>query len=112
MTPILFSKGATDFSTNGLGRLSDCISCTVTEERNGIYEVEFTYPITGAHYSEIEEGCVIACTHDDKHDVQPFDIYARSVPIDGIVTFNARHISYRLCNVILRPFSSRTMPVK
>ena len=108
MTPILFSKGATDFSTNGLGRLSDCISCTVTEERNGIYEVEFTYPITGAHYSEIEEGCVIACTHDDKHDVQPFDIYARSVPIDGIVTFNARHISYRLCNVILRPFSAST----
>ena len=36
MIPILFPSTATDFSTRGLGPLSDCISCTVTEQRNGI----------------------------------------------------------------------------
>ena len=39
MKPILFPKTATQFNTNGLGRL-DFISCQVTEERNGIYELE------------------------------------------------------------------------
>ena len=26
-----------DDRTNGLGRLKECVSCTVTEERNGLY---------------------------------------------------------------------------
>ena len=37
MKPILFAETQTDFTTNGIGRLSDAISCTVTEERNGQY---------------------------------------------------------------------------
>lgn len=106
MIPILFSKSETDFTTNGLGRLTECASCVVTEERNGIYEVEFTYPITGKHYKElIESGGIIGVIHDDQHDIQPFDIYRHSAPIDGMVTFNAHHISYRLANIICRPFS-------
>jgi phage-related protein len=40
MIPILYDKDETEFKTNGLGRLSDAISCIVTEERNGIYELE------------------------------------------------------------------------
>ena len=39
MKPILFPEGQKDFSTNGLGRLPDAISCKVTEERNGQYEL-------------------------------------------------------------------------
>ena len=106
MIPILFSKSETDFTTNGLGRLTECASCVVTEERNGIYEVEFTYPVTGKHYKElIESGGIIGVIHDDQHDIQPFDIYRHSAPIDGMVTFNAHHISYRLANIICRPFS-------
>ena len=53
MKPILFDGSATNFNTNGIGVLSDCISCLVTEVRNSIYEVEFTYPITGARYEAI-----------------------------------------------------------
>lgn len=103
MIPILFESNAHDFTTNGLGRLNDCISCTVTEERNGIYECEFTYPIIGKWYTHlIENGGIIGVIHDDVHDIQPFDIYAFSAPIDGVVTFNAHHISYRLNNVITK----------
>lgn len=104
MTPILYAASETAFTSNGIGRLTDCISCTVTEERNGIYECAFEYPINGRHYADIAEGCYIACTHDDDGDIQPFEIYRRSAPLNGIVTFNARHLSYKLSHVILNPF--------
>lgn len=106
MIPILYRGDETSFTSNGLGRLADCISCKVKEQRNGIYECEFKYPVNGHLYSEIREGYIIGVTHDDAHDIQPFDIYARSAPIDGVVTFNAHHICYRLGSVILKPFSA------
>lgn len=109
MIPILFDKSETAFNTNGLGRLSDCISCIVTEERNGVYECEFEYPITGAHYEDIEEGRVIYVTHDESGDPQPFDIYSHTKPINGIVTFYAHHISYRLGEITVKPFSASSI---
>ena len=95
MMPILYSAEETRFASNGLGRLRDCISCVVTEERNGIYECDFEYPVTGSGYNEIKLGRVIGVTHDDTGDIQPFDIVSFSKPIDGVVTFHCVHISYR-----------------
>lgn len=106
MIPILYEKTETTFTSNGLGRLVDCTRCIVTEERNGVYEVEFDYPITGQHYADIQEGRIIAVTHDDTGDIQPFDIYKRTAPISGIVTFYASHISYRLNGIVTNPFTS------
>ena len=108
MIPILYRADETLFTSNGVGRLPDCVSCVVTEERNGIYECEFQYPVTGRLYNLIKPGMIIAVTHDNNHDVQPFDIYGYTAPIDGIVTFYARHISYRLSNIILQPFSANS----
>ena len=106
MIPVLYYAEETSFTSNGIGRLADIISCLVTEERNGIYEVEFQYPITGVHYSDIQEGRIISVTHDEQKDRQPFRIYRRSAPIDGIVTFNAHHLAYDLQNVILEPYTA------
>ena len=106
MIPVLYNHAEKDFVSNGLGRLTDCISCTVTEQRNGEFKCEFEYPIFGKHYSEISEGCIIFVTHDNSGIPQPFDVYSRSVPIDGVVTFQAAHISYRLSNVVLKPFTA------
>lgn len=107
MIPILYSTSETSFTSNGLGRLTDCISCLVTEERNGIFECEFKYPVTGKLYNEmVTNGGIISVTHDDAKDRQPFDIYKYSAPIDGIVTFNARHISYRLSGITVKPFTA------
>lgn len=106
MIPILYDYGESAFATSGMGRLIDCISCRVTEERNGIYECEFEYPVSGRMYDQIVEGRSVGCTHDDTGDIQPFDIYGRSAVIDGVVTFYAHHISYRLRHVILRPFEA------
>lgn len=65
MIPILYDKNESVFENNGLGRLRDCISCVVTEERNGIYECDFQYPVTGANYDLIQVGRIIGVTHDD-----------------------------------------------
>lgn len=95
MIPILYDSNETAFVSNGLCRLKDVISCTVTEERNSIYECDFEYPITGANYGLIQCGRIIAVTHDETGDIQPFDIVSYSRPINGVVTFHAVHISYR-----------------
>lgn len=109
MIPILFEKGESTFTTNGLGRLSECISCCVTEEKNGIYEMEFVYPMDGRYFNYmVDRGGVVCAWHDDKHDIQAFDIYAHSDPINGLVTFNAHHISYRLNRIITAPFTAQS----
>lgn len=101
MIPILFEKDAYIFNTNGIGRLRDCISCTVTEERNGIYECDFEYPVDGARFEDIQIGRIIVVEHDDSGNIQPFDIVSYSKPINGVVTFHAVHISYRLSKVVV-----------
>lgn len=109
MIPILCESTETLFTSNGIGALPDCLSCLVTEERNGQYEVEFTYPITGARYAEILEGRIICVTHDEQLDKQPFIIYRRSAPMDGIVTFNAHHYSYLLSGIAVSPFTASSV---
>lgn len=95
MIPILYDKFETQFNHNGLGRLRDAVSCTVTEERNGIYELDFEYPMTGQNFDEIQIGRIVAVEHDDSGDVQPFDIVSYTRPINGVVTFHCVHVSYR-----------------
>ena len=100
MHPILYEATETGFTSNGLGRLRDCLTCTVTEERNGVFECEFTYPIDGANFDLIQPGRIIGVRHDDTDDIQPFDIVSYSKPISGIVTFHAVHISYRQSGMV------------
>lgn len=95
MIPILYEKDEVAFTSNGLGRLRECLSCVVTEERNGIYECDFELPVTSSDYKDVQIGRIIGVTHDDSDDIQPFDIVSYTKPIDGIVTFHAVHISYR-----------------
>ena len=107
MIPILFPANSTEFTTNGLGRLTECISCSVTEERNGVYELEFEYPVSGRFFSQmLVAGGVVCVIHDDRHDIQPFDINGSSAPIDGVVTFYASHISYRLNKISVVPYEA------
>ena len=106
MRPILFDFGETDFSTNGKGRLVDATNVEVVEERNGIYEASFSYPVYGLHYDDIAAGATIGLIHDKNKDVQGFDVYGHSAPFNGIVTFYAHHVSYRLSNIIVQPFTA------
>lgn len=106
MIPILYEGNETEFLTNGIGRLSDAIACTVEENLNGLYELEMQYPITGIHYGDIEVDRLILATPFDGGDPQPFRIYQISRAINGIVTINAEHISYLLNRVVVMPFQA------
>lgn len=109
MIPILYGAGTTEFSTNGLGGLPDAISGTVTEEKNGIFELEMQYPIDGLHFDELSVDRIIKAKPNQTADAQAFRIYNISKPIDGKVTVNAEHISYQLQHIPLLPFSATTV---
>ena len=102
MIPIIYESSETAFTSNGLGRLRDCIDCKCSEERNGIYEVDFSYPVDGANFDLIQCGRIIGVTHDETGDVEPFDIVSYSKPISGVVSFHAVHISYRQRGIVAR----------
>ena len=106
MIPILYESNETVFNRNGIGFLKDCISCTVTEERNGSYETEMKYPITGQFYSEITVDRIIKVKANETSEPQLFRIYKNSKPLNGIVTYKAQHISYDLNSNPVTPFES------
>ncbi len=103
---LLYPSTKTAFNDNGLGALSDTISCIVTEARNGEYELQIEYPLTGIHYSEIKKRCIITVKPNPYVDPQPFRIYRITRPLGGKVVIYARHISYDLSGVIVFPFSA------
>ena len=98
--PILYDKDETAFTSNGICRLYDAISVVVSEERNGLFECDFQYPVTGANFEKIQCGRIIYTTHDDTGIPQPFDIVSYSKPINGVVTFHAVHVSYRTSGIV------------
>ncbi|MBP5595778.1 MAG: phage tail protein [Pseudobutyrivibrio sp.] len=105
----IFSEGASDFTTNGLGSLPDTTSCIVTEEKNGAYELELKYPITGLNYEEIRYNRIILAKPNQYSQSQPFRIYAISRPLNGIVTVNAAHLSYDLSGITVGAFSAGSL---
>lgn len=95
-----------NFTTLGLGKLTDCISCEVKEERNGEYELMMEYPMDGVHFSEIENRSIIWAKPNYTDDPQAFRVYQITSPIDGVIEVNAAHISYDLSGVPVAPFTA------
>lgn len=109
MKPILFSKYATVYTTNGLGRL-DCISGTVTEERNGKFELKAVIPVSGNHASQVEMDSILKVKPNDKASMQLFRVYKTTKPINGKFEIYAEHISYELRYIPVNPFSVEASP--
>lgn len=78
------------FLNNGIAVLSDTINCLITEELNGVFELELTYPIDSRSKWQylVEENIIRA-------DGQPFRIYRKKKNLTS-VSVNARHIYYDL----------------
>lgn len=106
MIPILYKADAVDFSTFGIGALSECTLCEVTEERNGAFECTLKYPVTGILFSELKNERLIKAKPNDTSKEQLFRIYRITTPINGIVTIYAQHISYDLSNIAELMWSS------
>lgn len=109
MKPVLFAPTATEFTTNGLGKLSDAANCTVKETRNGAFELTLKYPIEGIHYAEIQQRSIILAKPNPVDLAQPFRVYRISKPINGLVTVYAYHISYDLTGIPVSPYSAASV---
>lgn len=76
MKPVLYSPTDTDFTAGGIGILSDCKKCLVTEEANGSYTVELSFPINAKFSSQLEDhNYQIKCKPNATDDFHIFYIY-------------------------------------
>lgn len=85
--PVLFEADSTNFDNNGIGVLYDAESCTVTEEHNGVFDLELEYPASGDWYDFIEEKRIILAKPNDVDEPHAFRIYEidKSLLADAIV---------------------------
>lgn len=81
---------------NGLGVLSDCISCYCEHARNDIYELTFEYPMSGIHAQDIAYMRFIKAKPNPTDDPQLFYIDRIGKVMNGKFTVYCKHISYLL----------------
>lgn len=103
MIPILYNAVTEGTVPNdyGIGSLTDCLSCEVTEERNGKYELTLSYAVGGIHADEIEVNRIIKAKPNYTDNPQLFRIYKVGKAMNGRFEVNAQHISYDLSGKIL-----------
>lgn len=99
-------SATTEISGQGIGRLSDALSCNVVHEVNGEYELKMKYPVTGLHYSELQNDRVLWADPDNFTEEQAFRIYRITRPLNNVVTVYARHIAYDMSGIVLNPFQA------
>ena len=101
MTPRLYEKTETAFTTFGIGPLSDAIECYVTEERNGGFYLEMTYPKDGTLADEIAiDRIILAQPRDNATQWEPFRITTVNYGLTENMTVYAEHISYQLNSIL------------
>lgn len=106
MIPCLYGQTERAFATNGIGKLCDCISCYVTEKRNGAYELKMVYPAEGLHAEDLVEDNIILAKPAERSTYQPFRIYKITTPLTGLLEIAARHIQYQQNFITVSPFSA------
>lgn len=104
MIPILYqtTTEGTVPTSYGIGALTDAISCTVKEERNGAYELTLQYPADGIHAEELQPLRLIKAKPNYTANPQLFRIYKISKNMNGSFTVNAQHISYDLSGKVIQ----------
>ena len=99
----IYSKETTKFDNLGLGVLLP-LECTITEELNGLYELQLIHPYDSLKkYNLLEkERIILANTPNNR---QPFRIYRVVSTLDNITVY-ARHIFYDLLDNFIIGFTS------
>lgn len=91
---ILYEKGTTDFTRNGLGYINDVISAKVVDELNGEYSLTFDYPTIGIMSDELLEGRIVKCKVSD--GTQQCFIIKNIVKKFDKMTISCSHLFYLL----------------
>ena len=103
MRPILYQTitEGTVPTNYGIGPLTDALACTVTEERNGAYELSLTYAASGIHAEDIKVNRFIMAKPNYTDNPQIFRIYKIGKTINGRFECSAQHISYDLSGKVI-----------
>lgn len=92
---MLFEKNEKDFSTRGLGILSDIVDPVMTEVINGIYDMSFFYPLNGKLYSEITHERIVFAKGPKSYQAFRIKSIEKDDSMNGI-NVRALHITYDL----------------
>lgn len=105
--PVLYESNATDFFNNGLGTLPDALTATVTEERNGEFVLDMTYPLHGIRANQIKNNRIIKVDAGHKLTDQRFVIKSVAPAMDTsgntVITVHAEHVSYLANDLAIKP---------
>lgn len=107
MIPILYPANETAFTTNGLGRLTDALTCTVVEEVNEVYELSMTYPLDGIHLNDMQVNMIIYAKPSFGRLPQPFRIREIVKSWGNRVSITARHVKNELSSYAVSQFGNR-----
>lgn len=102
MIPVLYISTETDFTNVGMP-LTECVKCEITEERNGAFDGELSYPVDGVFFSYLTYGAIVKTTSNTTSDQQLFRIQKVVKVLGGIITYYMTHISYELSGFPLYP---------
>lgn len=108
MIPRLYDSTETTFDFVG-DPLVDCVSCLVTEIRNGQFTLEMEYPKDGIHAGDLQvDKIILAKPYDGAEEAEPFRIVDINATLEGTITVNAEHVSYQLNHIIIGRNANRT----
>lgn len=109
MRPILYEQNETLFENNGIGILHDAETCTVTEVRNGEFELEMEYPLNGDWIGEIRTERYILAKPNDFDEPHAFRIYETDDDLDGKKRIvKAVTSTDSLSGILVKPFAAVT----
>ena len=97
MTPIVYAKDDLQRNSNGLGRLTDCIECTVENNADDYScELHIVYPVDGFHAELISYANVIGVQIEPHGNIQLFDVYKITQNESGNMVVDAHHVRLRM----------------
>ena len=91
---IIYDKTETNFTTNGLGFLTDVISASVVDQLNGEYTLTFEYPMNAKNGDKLIEDNIVKCRVADGS--QQLFIITNVVKTYQTYKVSCRHIFYKL----------------
>lgn len=90
--PVLFESSESDFTTQGIGVLTDCLSVEVTNEFNELPELKLDYLATGDIANELAKDRIILADVGEGYLKQLFRIDSVKKSIDNKIEVTASHI--------------------
>lgn len=105
MIPILYSPSMiTEGSVPahfGIGSLTDCIEYKCSEDHNGKYEMNLTYPANGIHADQIQYGSFIKAKPNFTDNPQLFQVIKVGKTMSGQFSVYCQHVSYLLSGKVI-----------